>query len=117
MIVSKLADCGVSLLDGSTDVIPMVLAYLGRDPNATDPENLAAAKAQLDLVRPYIRYFSNSKMISDMPNKEVCVAMSWSGDYAQAAARAEEAGIEIDLRYTVPKEGSGPMGRWHVYPR
>jgi putrescine transport system substrate-binding protein len=45
-------------------------------------------------------------MISDLPNKEVCVAMSWSGDYAQATARAAEAGIDIDLRYTMPKEGS-----------
>lgn len=106
-IVSKLADCGVSLLDGATDLFPMVLAYLGRDPNALDEESLAAAEAQLKLVRPYIRYFSNQKMISDLPNKEVCVAMSWSGDFAQAAARAHEAGIEIDLRYTLPKEGSG----------
>jgi putrescine transport system substrate-binding protein len=106
-IVSKLADCGVSLLDGPTDVIPMVLAYLGRDPNAVDDDSLAAAEAQLDEVRPYIRYFSNQKMMSDLPNKEICVAMSWSGDYAQAAARAKEAGIEIKLRYTTPKEGSG----------
>ncbi len=106
-VVSKLADCGVSLLDGPTDLIPMVLAYLGRDPNAVDDENLAAAEAQLKLVKPYIRYFSNQKMISDLPNKEVCVAMSWSGDFAQAAARAAEAGVDIDLRYTVPKEGSG----------
>ncbi len=106
-VVSKLADCGVSLLDGATDLFPMVLAYLGREPNAIDEENLAAAAAQLTLVRPYIRYFSNQKMISDLPNKEVCVAMSWSGDFAQAAARAHEAGIEIDLRYTLPKEGSG----------
>ncbi len=106
-VVSKLADCGVSLLDGATDLFPMVLAYLGREPNAVDEESLAAAEAQLKLVRPYIRYFSNQKMISDLPNKEVCVAMSWSGDFAQAAARAHEAGIEIDLRYTLPKEGSG----------
>lgn len=106
-IVSKLADCGVSLLDGPTDLFPMVLAYLGLDPNAVDDESLAAAEAQLKLVRPYIRYFSNQKMISDLPNKEVCVAMSWSGDFAQAAARAEEAGLAINLRYTVPKEGSG----------
>jgi len=106
-IVSQLADCGVSLLDGPTDVFPMVLAYLGRDPATTDPESIAAAEAQLKKVRPYIRYFSNSKMISDLPNREVCVAMSWSGDYAQAAARAEEAGLEIELHYTVPKEGSG----------
>ncbi len=106
-IVSRLADCGVSLLDSATDVIPMVLAYLGRDPNAVDEESLLAAEAQLDSVRPYIRYFSGTKMISDLPNKEVCVAMSWSGDYAQASVRAAEAGIEIDLRYTMPKEGSG----------
>jgi putrescine transport system substrate-binding protein len=106
-VVSKLADCGVSLLDSSTDLIPMVLAYLGRDPNSTDFDDLAAAEAQLALVRPYILYFSNQKMISDLPNREVCVAMSWSGDYAQAATRAEEAGIDIDLRYTLPKEGSG----------
>jgi putrescine transport system substrate-binding protein len=85
----------------------MVLAYLGLDPNAVDDASLAAAEAQLKKVRPYIRYFSNQKMISDLPNREVCVAMSWSGDFAQAATRAEEAGLEIDLRYTVPKEGSG----------
>ena len=106
-VVSKLADCGVSLLDGATDLFPMVLAYLGLDPNAVDDESLAAAEAQLKLVRPYIRYFSNQKMISDLPNKEVCVAMSWSGDFAQAATRAEEAGVDIELRYTLPKEGSG----------
>jgi putrescine transport system substrate-binding protein len=106
-VVAKLADCGVSLLDGPTDVFPMVLAYLGLDPNAVDDESLAKAEAQIKLVKPYIRYFSNQKMMSDLPNKEVCVAMSWSGDYAAAAARAEEAGIDIDLRYTAPKEGSG----------
>lgn len=106
-IVSRLADCGVTLLDSPTDVIPMVLAYLGLDPNAVDEASLAAAEAQLDLVRPYVLYFSSTKMISDLPNREVCVAMSWSGDYAQAAARAAEAGIDIDLRYTMPKEGSG----------
>lgn len=106
-VVSKLADCGVSLLDGPTDLFPMVLAYLGLDPTAADDESLAAAEAQLNKVRPYIRYFSNSKMLSDLPNREVCVAMSWSGDYATAAARAAEAGLNIELRYTAPKEGSG----------
>ncbi|MCH7830891.1 MAG: extracellular solute-binding protein [Proteobacteria bacterium] len=105
-IVSKLADCGVSLLDGPATLFPMVLAYLGRDPSLVDDESIAAAEAQLKLVRPFIRYFSNTKMISDLPNREVCVAMSWSGDYAQAAVRAAEAGLDIELRYTTPKEGS-----------
>jgi len=106
-VVSKLADCGVSLLDSPLDVMPMLLAYLGLDPSAVDDESLNAARTRLLEIRPYIRYFSNVKLLVDMPNKEICVAMSWSGDYATAAARAKEAGIEIDLRYTAPKEGSG----------
>ena len=106
-VVSKLADCGVSFLDGPTDMFPMVLAYLGRDPNALDDENLAAAEAQLKLVRPYVRYFSNQKMATDLANKEICVAMSWSGDFLTAMLRAKQAGLDMDLRYTIPKEGSG----------
>jgi len=106
-IVAKLADCGVSLLDGTTDLFPMALAYLGRDPTSLSKENIEAAETQLKKVQPLIRYFSNQKMMSDLPNREVCVAMSWSGDYAQAAARAAEVGLDIELEYTVPKEGSG----------
>ena len=105
--VAKLQDCGVSLLDGTTDLIPMTLAFLGRDPTNLSAENIKAAQDHLMTVRPLIRYFSNQKMMSDLPNREVCVAMSWSGDYAQAARRAAEAGIDIELRFTLPKEGSG----------
>lgn len=106
-VASKLADCGISLLDGPTDLYPMVMSYLGLDPNAVDDKSLAAAEAQLMSVRPYIRYFSNQKMQVDLPNQEVCVAMSWSGDYAQAARTAKEAGLNLKLHYTMPKEGSG----------
>jgi putrescine transport system substrate-binding protein len=106
-VISKVADCGVALIDDPTDLFPMMLAYLGRDPNAVDDESLAAAEAQFAKIRPYVRYFSNDKMLVDMPNKEICVYMSWSGDYAAAAARARQANIDISIRYTVPKEGSG----------
>ena len=105
-IISKLADCGVSFLDGSTSLIPMALSYLGLDPNALDEDSLAKAQGLLADVRPYVRYFSNDKFISDMPNKELCVSMSWSGDYATAIKTAREAGIDIDLRYVVPVEGA-----------
>jgi len=105
-IVSKLADCGVSFLDGTTSIIPMALAYLGLDPNAFDDESLLQVQEMLGKVRPYVRYFSNDKFVSDMPNKELCISMSWSGDYATAARSAREAGIDIDMRYTVPVEGA-----------
>ena len=106
-IVSKLADCGVSFFDSTTSLLPMALSYLGLDPNAVDDESLAAVQEMLLEVRPYVRYFSNDKFLSDIPNKELCVAMAWSGDYANALLRSKEAGIEIELEYTVPKEGGG----------
>jgi putrescine transport system substrate-binding protein len=105
-VISKLADCGVSFLDSPTDVIPMALVYLGFDANSTDVEELRAAEELLLRVRPYVKYFSSTRMLNDMPNREVCVAMSWSGDYAVARERAAEAGLDIDLAYTVPREGS-----------
>lgn len=105
-VVSQFSDCGVSLLDEPTDVIPMVLLYLGYDPNTMNPDFLHEAEEQLKSVRPYIRYFSSAKMINDMPNGEICIAMSWSGDYAQAMNRAREVGAPVNLAYTAPVEGS-----------
>jgi putrescine transport system substrate-binding protein len=105
-IVARFADCGVSLLDEPTDVIPMVLQYLGHDPNSMKPEDIAEAEAQLKKVRPYVRYFSSARMLNDLPNREVCIAMSWSGDYAQAMARASEVGADVNLAYYVPREGA-----------
>lgn len=105
-VVSRFADCGVSFLDEPTDVIPLVLQYLGLDPNSLKPEDIAAAEAQLKKVRPYIRYFSSSRLINDLPNRELCVAMSWSGDYAQAMNRAKEVGVDVNLAYHTPRQGT-----------
>lgn len=103
---ARFADCGISLLDESTTVIPLVMLYLGYPAQSIDPGHLAEAEAVLMSIRPYIRYFSSAKLINDLPNGEVCIAMSWSGDYAQAQARAEEEGIDIELAYAVPREGT-----------
>jgi len=105
-IVSRFADCGVSLLDDPTSVIPMAMIYLGYPANSVEPEHLAAVEAVLKSVRPYIKYFSSTKLMLDLPSQEVCVAMAWSGDYAVATTRAAAAGLEINLAYTVPAEGA-----------
>ena len=105
-VTGRLADCGISLLDSPTDVLPIALIYLGLDPDSTEPADLARAETLLAAVRPHVQYFSSTRMLIDLPNREVCVAMSWSGDYAVARRRAAEAGLEVDLAYTVPREGS-----------
>jgi putrescine transport system substrate-binding protein len=106
-VVSKFKDCGVSFFDSPTDVLPMALTYLGLDPNSQNPADYAKAEALLDKVRPYIRTFDNSNYLTALPQKSICIAMTWSGDYATAVANAQSANVKINLAYTVPKEGSG----------
>jgi putrescine transport system substrate-binding protein len=105
-VVSRFADCGVTLLDDPTSVIPIAMTYLGYPINSVEPAHLADVEKLLKAVRPYIKYFSSTKMMLDLPSQEVCIAMAWSGDYSVATSRAAEAGVQLDLRYTVPLEGA-----------
>ena len=105
-VASHFADCGISMLEAPTDVMPVVLVYLDRDPNSMADEDLKAAEEALKSVRPYISYYSSTKFQLDMPAGDLCLAGSWSGDYAVATIRAREAGLDLPLKYTVPQEGS-----------
>jgi putrescine transport system substrate-binding protein len=106
-IISRFADCGISFLDDPTSVIPMAMLFLGYPANSVDSEHLKEVEALVKEVRPYITYFSSTKLLLDLPSEEVCIAMSWSGDYSVATNRAKEAGIDINLGYIIPKEGGG----------
>ena len=103
---AKLADCGISILDSPSDIGFMVMSYLGIDPNTAGPAEYAKMAEAFKPMRQYIATFDNSNYLSSLPNGELCVANSWSGDYGVAKARAVEAGIEIDLQYFVPKTGA-----------
>jgi putrescine transport system substrate-binding protein len=102
----KLADCGISILDSPTDIGFMVLSYLGIDPNTAGPAEYARMAEAFAEIRPYIATFDNSNFLTGIPNGELCAVNSWSGDYRVAKARAEEAGIAINLEYHVPKSGA-----------
>ena len=105
-IVSRFADCGVTLLDSQDEMIPLVLHYLGLDPFTEDSADLAQAEALLMEIRPYIRYFHSSQYVNDLANGDICLAAGWSGDVIQAYYRALEAENGVDIEYTIPSEGS-----------
>ena len=121
-VIARFADCGVTFLDSAEDVLQLALSYLRLDPNTTRPEDFKAAEALLLKVRPYIRSFDSTEYMNGLANREVCVAMSWSSDYAQARARARAVGVELNLAFTVPKEGANqtfsalliPVGAPHL---
>lgn len=105
-VVSRFADCGVSLLDSPEDVIQLALLYLKRDPNTKRREDFQAAEELLLKVRPFIRAFDSAEYMNGLANQEVCIAMSWSSDYANARARAKAVGVDVHLAFTVPREGA-----------
>ena len=105
-VVSKFADCGVTFLDSAEDTLQLALRYLHLDPNTTRREDFKAAQDLLLKVRPYVRSFDSSEYMNGLANREVCLAMSWSSDYAMAHARALAVGVDVHLAFTVPKEGA-----------
>lgn len=103
---SKLADCGISILDSPTDVIPMVLRYLGKDGDTANVADYDAVVEAFKPVRQYIRTFDNTNYLNAIPNKELCVINNWSGDYSTAKTRARDAGVDISLEYHIPETGA-----------
>ena len=103
---SKLEDCGIAVLDAPTDVLPNVIAYLGKDGTSENKADFEAAGKILNAIQPHLRYIHSSQSINDMANGDLCAAIMWSGDAFQAAARAEEAENGHVINYVIPSEGT-----------
>ncbi|HEX3914198.1 MAG TPA: polyamine ABC transporter substrate-binding protein [Steroidobacteraceae bacterium] len=105
-VASKLAKCGISLLDSPAEMLRAVYSYMGKDANSQSAEDLAQAETVLAKIRPYIRNFSSSEYIEALANGDLCISVGYNGDVMQARDRAREANKGIEIKYVVPKEGS-----------
>jgi putrescine transport system substrate-binding protein len=105
-VASKIAKCGISVLDSPAEMMRAVYNYLGKDPNSQKAEDLAEADAVLTKIRPYIRNINSSEYIEALANGDLCVAIGYNGDVLQARDRAREANKGIEVRYAIPKEGT-----------
>src|SRR3982074_515065 len=104
--LAKLRDCGVHMLDSADDILPAALSYLGLDPNSTKQAELEKAADLVIKIRPYVRKFHSSEYLSALATGEICFVVGWSGDIMQARSRAAEAKNDIEIGYTIPKEGA-----------
>jgi putrescine transport system substrate-binding protein len=105
-VVRKLADCGVSLLDSPDDTMQLGLVYLGLDPNSRKREDFEAVQRMLARVRPYVRKFDSVEYMNSLADGDLCIAMSWSSDYSNIMARSRESGTNLNLAFTIPREGA-----------
>ncbi|NVZ27967.1 extracellular solute-binding protein [Pseudomonas gingeri] len=106
-VTQKLAKCGISFLDSPQDVFSLTLAYLGRDPNSTNPEDYKAAYEQLRKVWPDIKQI-NSTYRDQITREDICVAMAWSGDAGVINRIIRDNKLNLDIRYITPK-GQTPI--------
>jgi putrescine transport system substrate-binding protein len=102
----KFKGCGISILDAPDEVVGVVLAYLGRNPNSENLDDLKAAEDVLMKIRPYVRTINSSEYINGLATGELCVVMGWSGDILQAKDRASEAENGPEIAMTVPTDGT-----------
>jgi putrescine transport system substrate-binding protein len=103
---AKVADCGITLLDSHSDIIPHALKYLKLPTDSTKEADIKKAAELIKGVRKHIRYFHSSQYINDLANGDVCVSVGFSGDVFQAASRATEANKGVTIEYVIPKEGA-----------
>ena len=114
---SKLKQCGISYLDSAAEIYPMVLNYMGKNPNSSETADIKAATALLKKNRPYIKRFTSSGFIDDLARGDTCVTIGFGGDLNIAKRRAEEAGGKEKIRVMMPKEGVGIWVDSFVIPK
>lgn len=101
----KLKSCGITLLDTSSEVFPIALHYLGRNPYSNNAADYQAAFAMLKQVRPDIRRFNSGGQIEDLASGQVCVALGWAGDFNLARKRSIENNLSQNIVALLPKTG------------
>ena len=105
LYTNKLKTCGITLLDTSSEVFPIALHYLGRDPYSKNAADYQAAYAMLKKIRPDIKRFNSGGQIEDLASGQVCVALGWAGDFNLARKRSLENKLAQNIVALVPKTG------------
>jgi len=105
---SKLKGCGVAFLDTASEVVPIALNYLGKDPHSKNADDYKAAGALLKSIRPNVTMFASagSDYIDQMARGELCAVIGWSGDIYIAKDRSKKAKQPQSLEVLLPKSGA-----------
>jgi putrescine transport system substrate-binding protein len=93
--VAKLAGCGVSVPDAPAEMMGLALLWLGRDPNSERSEDLAAAAAALNAIKPSVQLIDPARRADELAARKPCLAVVRDSDT-----------IAQELDYGVPLQGT-----------
>lgn len=102
----RLKDCGIAGIDAPQSMLALALLYLDRDPFSNAPEDLAAAEALWEPIRPAFAHFNSGRLIQDLAGGDICVAITWNGDAGLASAAAADSGSDARIVYRIPTSGT-----------
>jgi putrescine transport system substrate-binding protein len=100
------ARCGVSFNSDRMEIIGNALIAVEADPNHPTAQQLATAETALQRIRQHTRRIDGPSQISDMSTGSMCLLVTAGTNVVIARRRNKEAGIDMDLRYVIPKQGA-----------
>ena len=104
---SRLKGCGVAFLDTASEIMPIALQYIGKDPRSKNAADYAEAGKMLKAIRPSVTRFagSGSDYIDQMARGQLCAVVGWSGDIMIAKDKSAKAKSPQNLQVLLPKNG------------
>ncbi len=113
----KLAQVRFSVYDSAGELFPMILCYLGLDPETTDEKDIRKAADHFKKIRPYIYKFTEFGF-EDLSSQNVTLTLGTSGDIAKVR---KDTGRK-NIKFFYPKQGTSlwvdvvaiPAGAKHI---
>jgi len=97
---SKLAQCGIGLVNERDEIFAAALKYLGYSVNTSSKAELEAAGLLLKETIADINYLHSTQYTDDLRDNKICLGVGYSGDILTEVAE------NPDLEYIIPKEGA-----------
>jgi len=74
---SKLAECGIGLIENPLHIYSAFMLYKGSDFKLTN-KLISDTTESLIKLRPYYKYANNDNLVKDFKNNNICAALGWS---------------------------------------
>jgi spermidine/putrescine-binding protein len=97
---SRLASCGISMLNEPATVLSALMNYQGRNLASSAPRQIKRLGESINLLQPNLRYVDSQRYIGDLASGKLCLALAYVGD-ALAAAKAGQ-----PVKFIIPQEGA-----------
>lgn len=96
----------ILMQDSVRDAFMVALKMNGHSLNATDPVQLEEAKDLLLEQKPLVQAYVVDQVRDKMLNAEAAVGVIYSGELLYLQEEVENLGLEYELKYVIPEEGS-----------